>query len=103
MSEISIQPGLYRHYKGGLYQVLHMAQHSETEEQLVVYRSLSQGGVWVRPAAMFVEQVEGRPRFEKVKAMEGAARDVVCPSCNGAGAVTAAHTARIPGHHARGG
>jgi len=103
MTELSIQPGLYRHHKGGLYQVLHMARHSETEEQLVVYRSLSQGGVWVRPAAMFVGLVDGRPRFERVEEMKGAPGDVVCPSCNGLGAVTVEYAARIPGHHARGG
>ena len=66
MTHHSIHPGLYRHYKGGLYEVLHLARHSETEEELVVYRSLSEGGVWVRPAAMFVEQVNGKPRFERV-------------------------------------
>jgi hypothetical protein len=98
MIELSIQPGLYRHYKGGLYQVLHIAQHSETEEQLVVYRSLSQGGVWVRPAAMFLEQVNGRPRFERMPQMEVATREDVCPACNGAGLVAAERVARVPDH-----
>jgi hypothetical protein len=55
--------GRYRHFKGGLYEVLGVAQHSETEEELVVYRALyGAGGLWARPRAMFVEEVlhEGR-------------------------------------------
>jgi hypothetical protein len=65
---VKITPGLYRHYKGNDYEVLFEARHSETEEELVVYRALyGERGVWVRPKAMFVEEVEvdGRrvPRF----------------------------------------
>jgi hypothetical protein len=61
--------GRYRHYKGGLYEVLGVARHSETEEELVVYRALyGAGGLWVRPLAMFRDRVliEGRevPRFD---------------------------------------
>ena len=68
----SIPQGIYRHYKGNLYQVLHTAQHSETEESLVVYRCLYGGyGVWVRPLTMFTEtvMVDGKqvPRFELIK------------------------------------
>ena len=49
----------YRHFKGGEYQVLGMARHSETGEDMVVYRALyGEGGVWVRPAAMWNETVE---------------------------------------------
>lgn len=60
--------GRYRHYKGKDYEVLGVATHSETREPLVVYRPLyGEGGLWVRPLAMFTEQVtvEGRtlPRF----------------------------------------
>ncbi len=59
----SIVPGLYRHYKGNLYEVLHLARHSETEEWLVVYRpcygdNQMQASIWVRPAEMFSELVE---------------------------------------------
>lgn len=55
----AIPQGIYRHYKGSLYQVLHTAQHSETEELLVVYRCLyGEYRVWVRPLAMFTETVE---------------------------------------------
>jgi hypothetical protein len=63
--------GRYRHYKGGEYEVLGVARHSETHEALVVYRPLyNDSGWWVRPHAMFFEQVEieGRrvPRFMPV-------------------------------------
>jgi hypothetical protein len=69
MSEI--QPGRYRHYKGNDYTVLGMARHSETREDLVVYRAeYGERGLWVRPAAMFVETVlvDGQtvPRFARV-------------------------------------
>ena len=72
----SVARGIYRHYKGNLYQVLHTAQHSETEELLVVYRCLyGEYGVWVRPLAMFTEtvKVDGKevPRFELIKALAG--------------------------------
>ena len=65
-------PGRYRHYKGGEYEVLGVATHSETEESLVVYRPLyGERGLWVRPLAMFVETVEcdGEvvPRFRFVE------------------------------------
>lgn len=62
-------PGRYRHYKGGEYQVVGTARHSETDELLVVYRCLyDNDSLWVRPLAMFLEtvRVEGReqPRFQ---------------------------------------
>jgi hypothetical protein len=51
-------PGRYRHFKGGEYEVLGVARHSETGERLVVYRPLyNDSGLWVRPAAMFLEPV----------------------------------------------
>ena len=64
----AISPGLYRHYKGNLYQVFNIAQHSETREWLVVYQALyGDFGWWVRPAAMFAETVVvhgvEQPRF----------------------------------------
>jgi len=74
MIEKTVPQGIYRHYKGNLYQVLHTAQHSETEELLVVYRCLyGEYDVWVRPLTMFTETVEvdGKeiPRFELIKAL----------------------------------
>ncbi|MSU49299.1 MAG: DUF1653 domain-containing protein [Opitutus sp.] len=67
------RPGRYRHYKGNEYRVIGLARHSETREVLVVYEALyGERGLWVRPAAMFVETVEvaGRrvPRFSFVAA-----------------------------------
>ncbi|MFM7115095.1 MAG: DUF1653 domain-containing protein [Planctomycetota bacterium] len=66
---MSIQPGRYRHYKGGDYIVIGVARHSETEEELVVYRTdYGDKSLWVRPRSMFLEtvNVDGRelPRFE---------------------------------------
>lgn len=63
--------GLYRHYKGGQYEVIGTARHSETLEPMTVYRALyGARGLWVRPAAMFSEQVliDGvmQARFVKV-------------------------------------
>ncbi|MEH6822885.1 MAG: DUF1653 domain-containing protein [Motiliproteus sp.] len=63
-----VQPGLYRHYKGGEYRVVGIARHSETDEKLVVYQpQYGQGGLWVRPLAMFLESVQtehgAQPRF----------------------------------------
>ena len=53
-----MKPGKYRHYKGGQYEVIGVARHSETEEQLVVYRPLyGEMGLWVRPLGMFIENV----------------------------------------------
>ena len=51
--------GRYRHFKGGEYEVTGVAKHSETGEPMVVYRALyGEGGLWVRPEAMFLELVE---------------------------------------------
>ena len=66
------RPGLYRHYKQNDYRVIGLARHSETREWLVVYEALyGDGGLFVRPAAMFVETVEvaGRrvSRFARVR------------------------------------
>lgn len=55
----SIKPGRYRHFKGKEYEVLDVARHSETEEELVVYRALyGDFGLWVRPVSMWNETVE---------------------------------------------
>ena len=66
---MTVKTGRYRHFKGNEYQVLYNARHSETMEELVVYKALyGEGGIWVRPAAMFCETVtrDGKtvPRFE---------------------------------------
>ena len=59
--------GTYKHYKGNVYEVIGIAKHSETLEEMVVYKSVVDGQIWVRPKEMFLEnvEVEGKkiPRF----------------------------------------
>lgn len=53
------EKGIYRHFKGNKYELLELAKHSETLEEMVVYRALyGERGVWVRPAKMWDEEVE---------------------------------------------
>jgi len=68
---MKLKAGRYKHYKGSMYKVYMTAQHSETEEWMVVYKALyGEQGMWVRPYEMFVEKVEVEgvmvPRFAKV-------------------------------------
>ncbi|MCC6369816.1 MAG: DUF1653 domain-containing protein [Bacteroidia bacterium] len=70
---MTIEPGLYQHYKGNIYEVIGIARHSETLEELVVYKATYQKegeNLWVRPLAMFIESIEkdGRAikRFTKL-------------------------------------
>ncbi len=68
-------PGIYQHYKGQQYQVMLVAKHTETEEQMVVYRALyGERGYWIRPLGMFCETVmvdgEQRPRFEQISVID---------------------------------
>ncbi len=62
-----IKTGVYRHYKGDFYEVIEFAQHTETSEELVIYKSIKSGRIWARPKIMFLEKIvlEGReiPRF----------------------------------------
>ncbi len=54
-----MKKGIYKHFKGNLYELLCVAKHSETLEEMVVYKALyGDGDVWVRPASMWDEQVE---------------------------------------------
>ena len=54
-----IKPGRYRHFKGNEYEVIGLARHSETQEEMVIYRTLyGDFGLWVRPARMWNEPVE---------------------------------------------
>lgn len=66
-----IKLGKYQHYKGGEYEVLGVARHSESLEELVVYKALyGENETWVRPIKMFFEEVEfeGKkvPRFKYI-------------------------------------
>ncbi len=69
---MELQPGIYRHFKGNLYELIGTAHHSETLEPMVVYRALyGESGLWVRPAHMWTEQVDREdyhgPRFAPVE------------------------------------
>ena len=69
---MDIRPGRYRHFKGGEYEVLGVATHSETLEPMVVYRALyGEKGLWVRPVAMWNQMVERDgytgPRFTLIE------------------------------------
>ena len=72
ISKEPIKIGKYRHFKGNEYEVLFLAKHSETGEEMVVYRALyGERGIWVRPASMWLEMVErdGKkyPRFTYIE------------------------------------
>lgn len=67
--------GLYQHYKGNYYHVIGIARHSETLEEMVVYRGLyGDFGLWVRPKKMFEEFVEKQgkkiPRFQFIRSLD---------------------------------
>ncbi len=63
--------GIYEHYKGNKYEVIGVAKHSETLEEVVIYRALyGEGHTWVRPITMFFEDIDvgGKriPRFRHI-------------------------------------
>lgn len=71
---MELKKGKYRHFKGKEYELLEVATHSETLEQMVVYRALyGERGIWVRPASMWSETVEkdgySGPRFQDRKSV----------------------------------
>jgi len=60
---MSVEPGFFKHFKGNVYEVFGVGKHSETGEELVVYRGLydsphGYGAIWIRPVAMFLETIE---------------------------------------------
>ena len=72
---LATPPGRYRHYKGGLYEVIGTARHSKTLEPMTLYRALyGERGLWVRPAAMFEDAIEvdgvRQPRFFRISDQE---------------------------------
>jgi hypothetical protein len=72
---MALKLGIYRHFKGNEYQVIGLAKHSETQEEMVVYRALyGERELWVRPVEMFTEEVRKEnyqgPRFVWVREEE---------------------------------
>lgn len=72
LAQSIIVGSLYEHYKGHHYKILGIARHSETLEEMVVYQALyGEGGIWVRPLAMFLENImfngQSQPRFKLVQ------------------------------------
>ncbi len=73
-----IKPGIYKHFKGGIYEVMGVGRHSETLEEMVIYKSDSETfgkeSLWARPASMWFEHVEkdgySGPRFTFIKPVE---------------------------------
>ena len=65
MSELPL--GIYEHYKGRRYRVMGVAKHSETLEKHVVYQHVDERDIWVRPLSMFLESVNGVPRFRLIE------------------------------------
>ncbi len=70
---MKVKPGKYQHFKGNFYEVIDVVHHSETLEELVLYKALYEnpvGELWVRPLEMFMEEVEvdGKkmPRFKYI-------------------------------------
>ncbi|MBQ7835851.1 MAG: DUF1653 domain-containing protein [Clostridia bacterium] len=55
---MEIKKGIYKHFKGGVYRVIGIGKHSESLEEMVVYQSTSDGGLWIRPACMWDEKVQ---------------------------------------------
>jgi hypothetical protein len=71
---MTIKKGIYKHFKGNLYEVIDIARHSETKEEHVVYRTLyGDHSTWVRPLAMFDETIEADGNsFKRFKFVKGA-------------------------------
>jgi len=71
MENKTVKLGKYRHFKGMECEVIGVARHSETLEELVVYREIGNGEIWVRPLKMFLESVEANgkkiPRFSPME------------------------------------
>lgn len=70
MSEFKV--GLYKHFEGNIYRVIGIATHTETGECLVLYKNAYHSGyTWARPFEMFMEKVDGKPRFEFIGTEDG--------------------------------
>lgn len=88
--------GIWRHYKGHLYEVVGVGKHTETLEEVVTYCNLQTGEMWTRPLSMWHEKVDGRPRFERVgSASEFWSADKPIPEDD---AIAAAHPLETGNH-----
>ena len=67
MQEYPRPGGVYKHYKGGLYRVLFLSKHTETEEIFVNYQSLHFGSYYSRPLEIWNQKVNKKPRFEEIE------------------------------------
>lgn len=72
---LSVKPGIYQHYKGGIYNVFGVARHTEDEgQELVVYQSVETGDRWVRPLQQFLETIDSEnyhgPRFTFIRSAD---------------------------------
>lgn len=77
--ESPVKPGIYRHYKGNRYEVMCFAKHSETLEDMVVYKALyGEGGMWVRPLSMWETPIETNGKTVKRFEYIGESQDVEC-------------------------
>lgn len=61
---------LYEQYKGGIYRIIILTRHTETNEELVIYQSLAFGSIHARPLNMWTDMIGGAPRFRKIKNAE---------------------------------
>ena len=69
MKNLPLPNEFYRHYKGGTYQVISLANHTETDEIMVVYKSINFGTIYVRPLTSWISKTDkiGVERFEKLQ------------------------------------
>lgn len=63
---IAVINAVYEHQNGGRYRVVAIAEHTETNEDMVVYEEYPSGKTWVRPRSMFEGEREGKPRFKRL-------------------------------------
>ena len=77
MTNTTLKPGIYRHFKGNRYHVIDLVKHSETEQTLVLYRALyGERGLWVRPLELFIAPKQVGATEVQRFAYEGPASDI---------------------------
>lgn len=63
LNKLPVPGKIYKHYKGGLYEVLLLAKHTEEDNMLVIYKSIQFGTHYARPISIWCESVKSNPRF----------------------------------------